>query len=633
MTEGHKFGIVRMSMVRALAVILLVAVLSTALLIHLIWHDAASRNVESAVAKLNAGAAASVNRELAQTFAAAEGAAEIIRSALFQGTIAPEDEAKREFLFLSVLRSQPALSWIGFAFPDGRFFGAHAAPDHIEMVEIGETIPGLAASLRRDLYDPVPGDIFFRERIRGTSEYIAAGSPWYRQAAGAESAKWTTVELLPSGFEPSAVVSTRIERFGKFLGVIMVSVSLDRVSDLLSGLEISKDGQAFVLDASGSVLAASADNGGAHPARLDAYPAGNGFARAVLERIDMPANETRGSVAVPSIGPAFITVSHLPFRDWLLATAIPRSYFTAEIDRANRFLPYAIGGLAMLAAFTSALFARMLFARPLRRLARQLKKIEEFRLDDVRHEGTFLAELDDLSSALKKMSTGLSSFGRYIPVDVVRELVGSGAEPRPGGEVHTITVMFADLPGFTEMSEKLGPDIEPYLTRFLTIAVDAVHREGGTVDKFIGDEVMAIWNAPGEVDGHAERACRAALAISEALQEIPLPLPGPGAYAAGPRVRIGINSGYAIVGNVGSSTRLSYTAIGDTVNLASRLVGVAKEHGVEIVVSSATLNECSKDLHAFALGTARVRGRAEAVSIFTIDAAQVHVMPAPAGMA
>jgi len=396
------------------------------------------------------------------------------------------------------------------------------------------------------------------------------------------------------------------------------------VSDLLSGLEISKDGQAFVLDKSGTIFAASADGGEAHPARLDGYPASNGFARAVLERIDTAVNETRGSVSVPSVGPAFITLSHLPFRDWLLATAIPRSFFTAEIDRANRFLPYAIGGLAMLAGFSSALFARMLFAKPLRRLAQQLRKIEEFRLDDVRHEATFLAELDDLSSALKKMSTGLSSFGRYIPVDVVRELVGSGVEPRPGGEIRPVTVMFADLPGFTEMSEKLGPEIEPYLTRFLTIAVDAIHREGGTVDKFIGDEVMAIWNAPGNVKNHSDHACRAALAISAALHEIPLPLPGPGAFAVGPRVRIGINTGHAIVGNVGSATRLSYTAIGDTVNLASRLVGVAKEHGVEIVASGSTLRECSKDLQRVALGTAKVRGRAEPVSIFTIDEAAVQ---------
>ena len=132
---------------------------------------------------------------------------------------------------------------------------------------------------------------------------------------------------------------------------------------------------------------------------------------------------------------------------------------------------------------------------------------------------------------------------------------------------------------------------------------------------FIGDAVLAIWNAPNDQDDHALRACRAAAGIRAALHGMPPLAPKHDDI----RVRIGINSGTALVGNIGSAERLSYTAIGDAVNLASRLVGVAKEHGVEIVLSGETFLRTRGDIAARALGEAVVRGKAKPVEIFTID--------------
>lgn len=141
------------------------------------------------------------------------------------------------------------------------------------------------------------------------------------------------------------------------------------------------------------------------------------------------------------------------------------------------------------------------------------------------------------------------------------------------------------------------------------------------MDKFIGDEVMAFWNAPLRAADHAERACRAAIALRDAMHAIPPPLAGPGSFALGPRIRIGINTGTAIVGNVGSATRLSYTVIGDTVNVASRLVGVAKEHGVEIAVSETTLAAAGGSRSSRSLGIARVRGKTAPIEVHAIGLA------------
>lgn len=176
-------------------------------------------------------------------------------------------------------------------------------------------------------------------------------------------------------------------------------------------------------------------------------------------------------------------------------------------------------------------------------------------------------------------------------------------------------MLFADLPGFTELTEELGAGVEPSLTGFLTLSIAAIHAEGGTVDKFIGDAVMAIWNAPGNEPDHALRACRAAAAIRDAMHAMAPIAPKHDAI----RVRIGINTGVALVGNIGSTERLSYTAIGDVVNLASRLVGVAKDKAVEIALSDETHRRTRGLLDTRLLGCVRIRGRIAPVRVHTID--------------
>ncbi|PDT37529.1 MULTISPECIES: adenylate/guanylate cyclase domain-containing protein [Sinorhizobium] len=607
----------RPKLAQVVVLLLLLAVLSTAALIHLIWQRAASENIDEVVASLDTQTAGSVRNDLTSTLALVSSTAEIVRSIFFQGAISAGDEVKREFLFLSLLREQSAITWIGFGFPDGRFFGSHATADgRIEMVEIGVAEPGELRQLRRDRYRPIPGDIFFEQRIKAESAYVALGAPWYRLGRDGGDPVWTVTNVLPNGFEPSIVLSTRVDMFGKFAGVVMVAVSLRRLSQALKAVNMPVGSKAFVLDEHGRVLANSQPSDGVMAAHFSDFPKSDAVTAAAAEAVALNGGAAfRAVTQSAALGPVFVSSSRLPFERWRLITATPRSTFASGIDENIRRIPIAVLSIAGLAATTAVVFANLLFARPLARLAVQLRAVEHFSFESVRHHPTFLAELNDFSDALKRMSIGLSAFARYMPLDVVRPLVEGSIEPKPGGELCDITVMFADLPGFTELTERLGPAVEPHLTRFLTTAVAAIHAEGGTVDKFIGDAVMAIWNAPGRQADHAARACRAATAIRDAMHTEPPVSVGHGEV----RVRIGINSGTALIGNIGSAERLSYTAIGDTVNLASRLVGVAKEHGVEIVLSDATVQASDAFAHTTSLGLATVRGKAEPVAVYTID--------------
>jgi adenylate cyclase len=596
----------------ALTALVLAAVLLTAFIVHISWMWTANRNTESVVSSLNTQTAQAVRKELETTFRASEGAIEIVRSILFQGAIKAEDEAKREFVFLSVLRSLPSVSWIGFGFPGGRFFGSHALDSgKIEMVEIGERLPSGARNLRRDRYKPIPGDIFFEERTKGETAYVTLGSKWYRAALGAKSPSWTMVDILPNGFEPAAVVSTQLELHTKFQGVLMVSLNLSRLAHFLANLDISKSGAAVIIGPSGNVIASSLPDMKA--AILSDAETGNTMVEALRRAAEGQISED-GMVSAANGDIFYATRTPLEFNGWQLVTAIPGSVFTAEIDRNTQRLLAAVAALAIVAAVTAALFANLSFVRPIARIVNELRHIESFSLGDVKRIPTRLRELDDLSATIKRMAGSLNAFGLYVPADIVRTLIQQGIDPKPGGEMREITVLFADLPGFTTLTEDHGAGVAPFLTEFLTLATQIIHAEGGTVDKFIGDCIMGLWNAPAPCPDHALRACRAAHAIREAMQN----LARPDGRIGGPRVRIGINTGQALVGNIGSSERLSYTAIGDVVNVASRLEALGKDFGTEIIVSAATREAADSRIAFKPLGASQVKGRAGAVQVFEL---------------
>ncbi len=595
----------------ALTGLVLVAVLASALIVHVSWMRTSSRNIETVVGSINVEAAAAVKKELEGTFRGSEGAVEIVRSILFQGAIKADDEAKREFVFLSVLRSLPAVSWIGFGFPDGRFFGSHVLNDsHIEMVEIGEPLANGTRALRRDRYRPIPGDIFFEERIKGESAYVTLGSKWYREAKAAPGLVWTMVDVLPSGFEPAAVAATRFELHDRFQGVLMVSLNLRRLADFLAGLDVAKKGAAVIVDERGTIVASSlADMKSA--SLLDAT--GN---RQIVAALNQAArgHSAEGAVTGSDGTIFYVTRTPLEFNGWLLVTAVPRSVFTEEIDRNTRRLLATLIVFALLTAGMAALFAHYSFVRPIQAVAGELRHIESFSLGDIKRVSTRLFELDRLSDALRRMAGSLKAFGLYVPGDIVRSLIEQGIDPRPGGELREITVLFADLPGFTQLTEDFGANVAPFLTEFLTLATKAIHAEGGIVDKFIGDCIMGIFNAPAANEEHAFRACRAAHAIRSAMKQVARP----DGRTSGQLVRIGINSGMALVGNVGSSERLSYTAIGDVVNVASRLEGLGKELGAEILISDQTRKFAGEGIVTKAHGGHLLKGRTSKVSVFEL---------------
>jgi adenylate cyclase len=313
----------------------------------------------------------------------------------------------------------------------------------------------------------------------------------------------------------------------------------------------------------------------------------------------------------------YVTFGALRFGGWVAATVIPASDFLTTIEKNAPYLLAALAALTLAMAGLSAMLTNRLVVRPLARIAGQFKHIETFRLDQVVRIPSRLREFDGLSTALLQMSRSLASFGKYMPIELVRTLVSQGIEAEPGGEQQALTVMFTDLAGFTSLSEMLGEDVVPVLSEYLETASSAVISHRGTIDKFIGDAVMAFWGAPIENSQHARDACAAALAIQRMMMARQAQMPA-GDPRAALRVRIGINTGRMLVGNIGSASRLNYTVIGDAVNVASRLEAINKRYGTAIIIGEETRRAAGDAVVVRQLDWVAVYGRSEGVAIYEL---------------
>ncbi|MBI4992011.1 MAG: adenylate/guanylate cyclase domain-containing protein [Candidatus Harrisonbacteria bacterium] len=209
-------------------------------------------------------------------------------------------------------------------------------------------------------------------------------------------------------------------------------------------------------------------------------------------------------------------------------------------------------------------------------------------------------------------------FSKYVSKDVLNEILSDPAKVKLGGEEKEVTVFFSDIRGFTTISEKTTPkELVRILNKYFTAMTKEVLDNGGVLDKYIGDAIMAFWGAPIDDPDQAENALVASLKMLDKLKELNKELKAIG----DPEINIGIGlyTGPAIVGNVGSDLRFDYTVMGDTVNVASRLEGLNKEYKTQIIIGETTKNKIKGKYNFKFLGSVAVKGRKEPLNIYTIE--------------
>lgn len=221
------------------------------------------------------------------------------------------------------------------------------------------------------------------------------------------------------------------------------------------------------------------------------------------------------------------------------------------------------------------------------------------------------------------------AFSKYVPPGVVDDLVADPSRLRLGGEKRTISILFSDVVGFTSMSEVLPPEqLVAILNQYLDEMSDIVFEESGTLDKYIGDAIMAMWGAPTPVPRHALHACRTALRMQRRLVELNNEWLETGEDWPELRIRIGINTGTPVVGNIGGQKRFDYTALGDAVNLAARLEPACKSYGVSIMIGEETRVAAGDGVVVRELDRLAVYGKAEPVGVYELIALAGEPLPA-----
>jgi adenylate cyclase len=211
------------------------------------------------------------------------------------------------------------------------------------------------------------------------------------------------------------------------------------------------------------------------------------------------------------------------------------------------------------------------------------------------------------------------AFSSYLSKDLLDKLIENPDSLTLGGEKKELSILFSDIRGFTTISESMDPvSLIKLLNRYFTPMTNAVLMHGGMLDKYIGDAVMAFFNAPVDVNDHPDAACRAALKMIEELETLNVQLESEGINPI--HIGIGINTAEVVVGNMGSDTRFNYTVIGDGVNLASRVEGLTKNYGVEILITEFTVEKLGSGFLYRKIEPVKVKGKDEAVLLFQLMA-------------
>jgi adenylate cyclase len=344
---------------------------------------------------------------------------------------------------------------------------------------------------------------------------------------------------------------------------------------------------------------------------------------------DVSADQPQRSARFEVAGRAYLlSALALPgTQDWRVGIVVPEDHYLGSLERTRRML-LGSSAFVLLAMILAGALALRSVQAGLARIVHSAARMRDFDFSPSAPASAF-RDVGEVMEDLEQAKTALRALGKYVPLALVRQLYRARQEPRLGGELRDLSMLFTDIRDFTSFSERLAPDaLAAALGRYLEAMTGAVHAHGGTVDKYIGDAVMALWNAPEACADHAARACAAALACraaTEALFASPAWQGLPPFYT-----RFGVHRDEVMVGHFGAPDRLSYTALGDGVNLASRLEGLNKSYGTQILVSEA-VRQAVGDAFAFRLvDIVAVKGRSQGVSVYELLGTVAQAQPATA---
>lgn len=506
-------------------------------------------------------------------------------------------------LFKAVLQELPQIDSVYVGFENGAW---------LQVRGIGELNDDQRARLRAvsaatiaiNLICPTPGGDLPMRRIfedRDDNEvgeldlwrygYDPRKRTWYRDTMKADRSLISAPYIAFSIGTPVITVSAPLR--GKVAGVIAADLKLDSFSKFVQTQRPGEHGIITIFDSTGALIAhpdfasfvVDAMTHPSQPQSPNIKEISPGVVASVLQ-MSQGRDYYDGSIRNGQGRDYLFRVAKFTLGDLYNATIV---LLAAQEDFAQDVRRLHFTGL-ILATIAGAAFIPIVWifgsgmSRSLKAITDEAVKLQKMAEPAPKPLASRISEIHELGSAMNLAQRAIWSFAHFVPKELVQRVIDNSISTELGGVREEISVVFTDVRDFTTIAEFADPDMLMHQTsRYFSVLTEAFLAEGGTIDKFIGDAVMVFWNAPNPQPDHVERACRAALTARLACEKLNAQFEAEGLKPF--FTRFGIHVGEAVVGNVGSSERMNYTALGNTVNLAARLEGLNKQFGTAILVS------------------------------------------------
>lgn len=574
---------------------------------------------------------------IAQTEALLNPMAAMVRVAAQVGAAQPDfyRDARALPSMLETAARNANISSVYVGFADGSYrmalrvppkFTVFNAPPPAGTLFATRWIDRRASGAPQDRYTFLGKDNAALGEAGAAAVYDPRTRPWYKDAVDRKGLVISNPYIYATTGLPGVTVAMPFYAGDALVGVVAIDILLDSLSQYLKDRPVSRNSISLVADSDGLIVAhpdtqqaLKRDNGNLIRARLtelsDPRPA-----LAVGMRAAQAPNSAANQFTFTHGGEEYVAMFS-PFprefgKAWEVVIVAPLEDFVGEWRANNRkLLIFGLGAIALQVLLINLLSRRI--ARPLEQLATQVARVQNFEPPGTQVVRSPIREISALADSVNTLQGAISAFSAFVPRGLVRQLIGSGHALELGGRSRFLTIMFTDLESFSTWAEATPAQalLERVSAYFEAVTL-AVNAEEGTIDKFIGDGVMAFWGAPALLDDHAYRACVAALRARQRMAEVNRQWQAQGLNTL--HMRVGIHSDAVLVGNMGSSERMSYTVMGDGVNLAARLEGVNKEFGTAICVSHAVFREAGERLWLRRIGVVTVKGRRADMQVYEL---------------
>lgn len=469
---------------------------------------------------------------------------------------------------------------------------------------------------------------------------------WYKKAVTQKRTVWTNVYIFATDNMPGFSCASPIyDGNGKLMGVACIDIGIKDLSLYLGSISTPANSKLYIYDQDNQIIAKPMKNGDSIDNLLNVYPAADGTNSYSMKTVDDKSDPVIADAFKYGQGKVnadiytfetngknyFSKVDSMKLDDELslnVGMIIPDEDIMGIVYKNNRMV-LIISVVVILIAIIISILISSLISKPMKILSNEMNNIRTLSIEeDDENINSGIKEIDTMVFSFQGMKQGLMNFKKYVPADLVSMLIQNNQNAVIGGKKQVLTLMFSDIENFTGITEQTKPEeLINRLYDYFSLFAHTITDNKGTIDKYIGDSIMAFWGAPVNIDvkTHARLACLAALTCQ--MQGFNLSNVWLREGKPKFRTRFGIHTGEVVVGNMGSDERINYTVLGDNVNLASRLEGLNKYYGTEIIISGATYDLVKDEFETRVLDKITVKGKTQPIYIFELLAEKNKLDP------